>query len=892
MGLFERLTATLVGGDPLSDEAGEEVALALALADRGDFAGAEHRLVAIADAHPRVPAIWVALGEVRARGGHDEGAVTAFGRAVDLSTDAIDGWLGLGEALVRLRRPDPAGDAFRRVLASTSDPSRRARAHTGRGKLAYEAGRFAKAARELRKAAQLAPDDLAVAADLGRALMAAGEPDGWQWLLRAAQAPGADAVLVAEAASVSPKRDAAESLLRSALAGTSEGHENGRRTAARLRSALARHMADDGRIPAAIELARQALVESGTIAGDSSRVLDEVDASEDPAVLAGWRHVCTRAGDFREALRTAAREQELGVSPDPEVMIALALGAHDRDALARAAGALAPEHPMHAALQAFLDGNASDDHLARLGALAPGAEARGFVAAAASPGAPPVGNLFALLEFARDLAARAPELRALLPLAARAVEAFDRPLLVAVMGEFNAGKSSFVNALCGEEVAPVGVTPTTATINVTRYGPPGGRVLYHDGRAQDLTAAGVAPFLSGLGAQEAAAVRTVEVFFPLEFLRRVEIVDTPGLNALRPEHERVARGFLIEADAIVWVFAAGQAAKATERDALALAHAADKRVLGVLNKADQIDAPDLVAVLAAVQAALADMLEALLPLSARRALVARRAGDAAAVADSGLPAVMAALEDRFFRDARTLKRRTALLVLERFVAEARALVPTQTDQGRSIEIRRQALDEHEEAFLGALASERLALRARLDQAFRQAAGEVLEFVRPARWPFVERRAETADEELLFELLDDAVAVASGETRKALDAVTAGGPAIPIDMAIERFRAYVRGVLAGGLVERVLAEELPAPGGRADQASFARALTRRLPDADAELFMPLAAEARAAYGRARAELEREALWAEMRRLVDDARLSCPLAALADAVQALAAVPPAP
>jgi len=46
------------------------------------------------------------------------------------------------------------------------------------------------------------------------------------------------------------------------------------------------------------------------------------------------------------------------------------------------------------------------------------------------------------------------------------------------------------------------------------------------------------------------------------------------------------------------------------------------------------------------------------------------------------------------------------------------------------------------------------LRAELEQAFRQAAGEVLEFVRPRRWPFGERRAEAADEEFLFDLLED------------------------------------------------------------------------------------------------------------------------------------------
>src|SRR5688500_9255150 len=43
--------------------------------------------------------------------------------------------------------------------------------------------------------------------------------------------------------------------------------------------------------------------------------------------------------------------------------------------------------------------------------------------------------------------------------------------LIVVAGEFNSGKSSFLNALLGEKVLPEGVTPTTDRINVLRHGP-------------------------------------------------------------------------------------------------------------------------------------------------------------------------------------------------------------------------------------------------------------------------------------------------------------------------------------------------------------------------------------------------------------------------------------
>src|SRR6185312_6856571 len=155
---------------------------------------------------------------------------------------------------------------------------------------------------------------------------------------------------------------------------------------------------------------------------------------------------------------------------------------------------------------------------------------------------------------------------------------------------------------------------------------------------------------------------------PVETLRRVEIVDTPGLNSIRPEHERVARDFLRDADAIVWIFAAGQAAKATERDALALAHAAGKRVVGVLNKIDRAEASEVAALVRHVESTLGDLVDPVVPFSATRARAAQQAGGA----DPGLVALTEVLERRFWADARELKRATARAALVRFVEAARA----------------------------------------------------------------------------------------------------------------------------------------------------------------------------------------------------------------------------
>src|SRR5215217_2144378 len=80
----------------------------------------------------------------------------------------------------------------------------------------------------------------------------------------------------------------------------------------------------------------------------------------------------------------------------------------------------------------------------------------------------------------------------------------DELFLLVVVGEFNAGKSAFINALLGEVVLPEGVTPTTATINLLRYGPQATERQHSD-------------FVT-------------ERTYPAEFLRNISIVDTPGTN--------------------------------------------------------------------------------------------------------------------------------------------------------------------------------------------------------------------------------------------------------------------------------------------------------------------------------------------------------------------------
>ncbi|HEY0712751.1 MAG TPA: tetratricopeptide repeat protein, partial [Polyangia bacterium] len=487
MGLLDRLATTLAGGEELPDEPRAEVERAFAEGAAGDWPAAVRRLRVATERHRDQPALFVALGEACEGAGDDEAAVEAFGRAVDLTPHAVDGWLGLGEALVRLGRYEPAREALRKVLARTLEPSRRARAHAGRGRIALALRESARAVRELREAADLAPLDPGIAHDLGRALLAESDPEAASWLARAAHAPDPEPAWVLAAAEAAPSPAIARALLNSGLDAIGEARPGER---AKMEAALCGLLIKQSALDEAETLARAAIEHAPAVSlGETA--LSSVEEARGRTAL---------------ALAAAERALSLGAPLDLPRLLRLALTARDRAACLRLAdaatgqGATTPDNLRYAhASRAFAQGGASDDDLVALGLLVEDPDARAFVADAASPGAVPEGgSCYGLLGYAQRLATTTPSLAPLAPLATRAVEAFDRPLLIAVMGEFNAGKSSFVNALCGEPVAEVGVLPTTATINVLRYGPRGGRILYHDGRAEEVSPTALAGFFAGL----------------------------------------------------------------------------------------------------------------------------------------------------------------------------------------------------------------------------------------------------------------------------------------------------------------------------------------------------------------------------------------------------------
>lgn len=140
----------------------------------------------------------------------------------------------------------------------------------------------------------------------------------------------------------------------------------------------------------------------------------------------------------------------------------------------------------------------------------------------------------------------------------------DHPYLMVLVGPFNAGKSSIVNALMGsEELLKIGATPTTDTIQILRWGEEAERM------------------------ESGGEVETV--FYPSPLLQKVSIVDTPGLESVFKSHEVTTRKFLHRADVVLLVMMATQAMTASNLETMRMFKEYGKKVIIVVNQCDLLD---------------------------------------------------------------------------------------------------------------------------------------------------------------------------------------------------------------------------------------------------------------------------------------------------------------
>lgn len=279
--------------------------------------------------------------------------------------------------------------------------------------------------------------------------------------------------------------------------------------------------------------------------------------------------------------------------------------------------------------------------------------------------------------------------------------------LVVIIGEFNAGKSTFVNALIGETLLPMGITPTTEAIELIRYNEIPSRN----------------PTLRGDGIREWAHPKTGAV--------GVAIVDTPGTGSVFQRHETTAKAFLHRSDLVIFLISAKRAFSETERLYLELARGYGKKIILVVNQVDLLEPNEQAQVRRFIEAQVKELL-GLSPLifmvSAKQALAAKD-GASPSGDSSGIDAVKAHLRGLFNEAPPAKQKLLAQLdladrIVRKYYDEAQARVNLVHSDSAKV---REVQSELQEQSLG-LDAQLIAARADVDKVFEGIRTRGLNFI--------------------------------------------------------------------------------------------------------------------------------------------------------------------
>ena len=174
---------------------------------------------------------------------------------------------------------------------------------------------------------------------------------------------------------------------------------------------------------------------------------------------------------------------------------------------------------------------------------------------------------------------------------------------IVVVGEFSAGKSTFLNAMMHKKALPTFSAETTATVNFLRHvtcAPNGeaGIVYYREPKGstevlESLDSATIERVVSTRGDKENDRVATrvdhVDLFFDSDFLTDgVTLVDSPGLNGTADHHREITEEQICRSSACIFLFNAEQPGSKSNFDFLRELKSRNSNIFFVLNKINTI----------------------------------------------------------------------------------------------------------------------------------------------------------------------------------------------------------------------------------------------------------------------------------------------------------------
>jgi len=167
------------------------------------------------------------------------------------------------------------------------------------------------------------------------------------------------------------------------------------------------------------------------------------------------------------------------------------------------------------------------------------------------------------------------------------------PMEVAIVGQFSSGKSTFLNALLCKDILPTGITPVTSKVNFLNYGAEYKlKITFKSGATEFHNIEHLAKFTDQREAIE--DVKYLSIYAPVEMLKDISFVDTPGLNSQSKFDTDTTNKILRDVDGIIWLGLIDAVAKKTELDILDkyLPNYANKSIC-LLNQKDRLDEQDV-----------------------------------------------------------------------------------------------------------------------------------------------------------------------------------------------------------------------------------------------------------------------------------------------------------
>lgn len=243
-------------------------------------------------------------------------------------------------------------------------------------------------------------------------------------------------------------------------------------------------------------------------------------------------------------------------------------------------------------------------------------------------------------------------------------QSIQEPMKIAIIGQFSSGKSTFLNALLGQEILPSGITPITAKICHIVYGNDYALELHYK---NGNIATKPLYYMNEVSVAENAKIAFYKLYAPLELLKSMSFLDTPGFNSQNQSDTDTTNAVLESVDGIIWLTLIDNVGKQSEKEIInAHIRRYASKSLCVLNQKDRLKNEDEINTsLEYAKKAFSGLFGDIIAISAKNALQsyshnnelnAKKAGEL--LLDSNIQSVVAFLQTHITPLAESAKTRT------------------------------------------------------------------------------------------------------------------------------------------------------------------------------------------------------------------------------------------